>query len=139
MRDSAAVAAIPARGADSVPYATHRELAQGLLKHLTESFAGFILGAGGVGGSLLGIPFQPTAILLMDTTTPLLQLMAPTTPAGTFKHVNVATAAAAAVAIPAATKAVDGTWTQTLPTTLAPDGVTVTLLILGFRDVGGSL
>ena len=139
MRDSAAVAAIPAKGSESVPYATHRELAQGTFKHQTESYAGIILGAGAAGGSLAGIPFQPTAILLTETATPKLQAMVPTSPAGTFKHVNLITGATAAVAIPAATKQPDGTWTQTLPTTLAPDGVTVTLLILGFRDVGGSL
>lgn len=137
MRESAAFAAVPAKGSESVPYPTHREIVSGLLKHLTEAFVGEVVGAGGAGGDLAGIPFEPAVIVLSEGTGPILQAQLPGS-AGAV-DVNLITGAPAGTAIPAAVKQMDGTWTLSLPTALAPDGDTVSLLILGFREMAGSL
>ena len=48
------------------------------------------------------------------------------------------TGAAAAAAVTVAAVG-DGTYNITVPTGVAPDGDTVTMVVTGFRDVGGSL
>ncbi len=137
MRTSYAQSQIPAEGKDSVPYATHRDIVQGLLALLPEKYVGEIVGAGGAGGSLTGIPFEPATIEISDAAVPLLQKQFPGSSGKV--DVNQITGAAAAAAIPAATLQPDGTYTLALPTGLAPDGNTVTVEITGFRDVQGGL
>lgn len=121
-------------GAEDVPYATQIDIAKKFGKHMTECFVGEITGAGGAGGSLASIPFQPGIILISEATGPLLQLQVPGSSGAV--DINMITGAAAGTAIPAATQAVDGTWTQALPTGLAPDGDTVSVVCLGFRADG---
>lgn len=136
-RESYAQKQIPAQGKDRVPYPDHRQLANGMLALMTEAFVGEVLGAGAAGGDLAGIPFEPAVILLSEGTGPILQLQVPGSSAKV--DVNMISGAPAGTAIPAAVLQGDGTYTLSLPTGLAPDGDTVSLLILGFRDTQGSL
>ena len=136
-REAYAQKQIPAEGKDNVPYLDSRQLANGMLRHMTESFVGEVLGAGGVGGVLENIPFEPAAILVSEATGPFLQLQLPGSAAKV--DINMITGAAAGGAIPAATLEADGLYDLALPTGMAPDGDTASVLILGFRDVGGSL
>jgi hypothetical protein len=136
-RESYGEKQIPAAGHESPPYIDQREIINKFLRHGVESFMGEILGAGGAGGSLTGIPFEPAAILISDAAVPLGQLQFPGS-AGKV-DINLITLAAAGAAIPAATLQADGTYTLALPTGLAPDGNTVSVLIIGWRDVNGSL
>jgi hypothetical protein len=137
MRQQYAQSQVPTQGKDAVPYPTWLEIANKMFKHGAEAFVGEILGAAGAGGSLANIPFEPAVIVASDAAVPLLQAQLPGSAAKV--DIDMITGAAAAAAIPAAVQQPDGTWTLTLPTGLAPDGNTVSLLILGFRDVGGSL
>ena len=136
-RVSAAEAQIPATGAASVPYATHRELVNGLFAHSAEAFVAEGVGAGGAGVEITGIPFEPAVIVLSENTGPLLQLQFPT--AGGKVDINAITGAAAGEAIAAAVQQPDGTWSIQLTTTLAPDGDTASLICFGVRDVAGGL
>ena len=130
-RDNYAQSRIPT-SQDSVPYADHREIAQGLGKHMTDSFVGEVVGAGGAGGNLTGIPFEPAVIVLSEATGPSLQLQLPGSAAKV--DINMILGSAAAAAIPDATQETDGTWTIALPTALAPDGDTVSAWCLGFSS-----
>jgi len=130
-RDNYAQSQIPT-SQDSVPYADHREIAQGLGRHMTDSFVGEVVGAGGAGGDLTGIPFEPAVIYLSEATGPSLQLQLPGSAAKV--DINLITGAAAGTAVPDATQEADGTWTIALPTALAPDGDTVSAWCLGFSS-----
>lgn len=130
-RDNYAQSQIPT-SQEAVPYADHREIAQGLGRHMTDSFVGEVVGAGGVGGPLAGIPFEPAVIYLSEATGPSLQLQLPGSAAKV--DINLITGAAASTAVPNATQEVDGTWTIDLPTALAPDGDTVSAWCLGFSS-----
>jgi hypothetical protein len=116
-RDNYAQSQIPT-SQDAVPYADHREIAQGLGRHMTDSFVGEVVGDGG-DVDLTGIPFEPAVIYLSEATGPSLQLQLP---------------GSAGTAIPNATQEVDGTWTITLPVALAPSGDTVSAWCLGFSS-----
>jgi hypothetical protein len=133
-------ASIPASGAEGVPYFERRELINGVLAHSAEMFIGQVLGAGGVGGELTEVPFEPAVIEIINE--------AGATPTWT-KHVNLgsgfiglAVAAAAADATanaPTLTEVGDNDWTVGLVTGDAPDGETVTVICYGARDVNGGL
>jgi hypothetical protein len=137
MRDTYAETQIPAAGHESPPYIDQREIVNKFGLLYTEAFVGEILGAGGAGGSLANIPFQPAVIVLSEATGPLLQLQVPGS--GGAVDINMITGAAAGAAIPAAVKQADGTYTLSLPTGLVPDGDTASLLILGFREGANGL
>ncbi|HET6494946.1 MAG TPA: hypothetical protein VFH61_06235 [Thermoleophilia bacterium] len=122
-------------------YLDAAQIARGLGQHLTECFIGQVLGAGGVGGTLTGIPFNPAVIEIINE--------AGSAPAFT-KYVMLATpigvqiilAAADATSEAPAVSAVAGpprTWSALLDTADAPDGETVTVICYGARDVNGSL
>lgn len=137
MRESYAQKQIPAEGKDAVPYPTWRELIQLVGRHGAEMFVGEIVGAAGAGGTLEDIPYEPAAILVSEATGPLLQVQLPGSAAKV--DINMVTGAVAAVAIPDATLEADGLYDLALPVTIVPDGDTATVVIIGFRDVGGSL
>ena len=137
MRQSYAQDQVPTQGKDAIPYPSWLEIVQKIMKHGAEAFVGEVLGAGGAGGDLAGIPFEPAVIVLSENTGPLLQLQVPGS-AGKV-DINMISGAAAGTAIPAAVQQPDGTWTLSLPTGLVPDGDTASLVILGVRQVGGSL
>jgi hypothetical protein len=131
-RTTYAEAQIPT-GAEDVPYATQHDIATKFGKHITEAFVGEVTGAGGAGGDLTGIPFDPAIVLISEATGPLLQLQVPGSSGDV--DINMITGAAAGTAIPAAV-ASGSTWTISLPTGLAPDGDVVSVVCLGFREDG---
>jgi hypothetical protein len=98
-------------------------------------YAGEVVGAGGAGGVLSGIPFEPAVLLMSEATGPLLQWMLP----GSSGQVDIngITGAAAAAAPVVAADGAD--WKVTLPTGIAPDGDTVSVLCVGLPKAGGSL
>lgn len=133
-RTSYAEAQIPT-AVEDIPYPSHRKVA-GMLQHAAELFVGEVLGAGGVGGSLLGVPFEPGIIDVYEATGPTMVRRLPGA-AGAI-YINLITGAVIATTI-TVTQAVDGTWTVALPTALAPDGDTATVVCTGVKNVGGSL
>lgn len=132
-RTTYAEAQIPT-GAQDVPYATQHSIATKFGKHMTEAFVGEVTGAGGAGGDLTGIPFDPAIVLISEATGPALQLQVPGSSGDV--DINMITGAAAGTAIPAAVAQADGTWTISLPTGLAPDADVVSCVCLGFREDG---
>ncbi len=127
-------------GIQDVPYATFREIAQGILKHVGEMFVAEVLGAGGVGGTFV-CPFEPAVVIISEVTGPLLQIQFPGS-SGTVGINMVDGTAASADATYAAVDADDKSlgFTVTLPTGVVPDADTATVFVIGFRDViGGSL
>jgi hypothetical protein len=138
-RESTSQLNIPSKGSESVPYPTHREIVQGLLKHNAELFAAEVVGAGGAGGSFV-CPFEPGVLVMSEATGPLLQLMLPGS-AGQVDINAITGAAAAAAPVITAVDADDKSqgFTVALPTGIAPDGDTVSVLAIGFRDTDGSL
>ena len=118
-------------------YQDQRQIVRNLGKHLTEMYMGEVLGAGGAGGTLLLVPFEPAYVRVInaDGATPAVTEAAfSTNPA----HVTVIAAAALQATPVAKTQVGEGDWTVTLPTALAPDAETVVVIVHGFRDVGGS-
>ena len=135
-RQSYAESIVPAAGKDAIPYRDQRELANGSLRHAMDGYCGQVLGAGGAGGSLAGIPFEPMEIIVSEATGPTLVLQVRASSGDV--NINMITGAANA-SLPVVSQAVDGSWTIALPTALAPDGDTATVLVHGYRDIAGSL
>jgi hypothetical protein len=120
-------------------YQDQLAIVRNLGAHLTEAFIGQVAGAAGAGGDLENVPFEPALVVTLNDagSTPTVGLFA-LLGAGTV-GMTVAAAAAAAAADATVTQVASGNWTIGLPTGLAPDGETVTVLAFGFRDVAGSL
>lgn len=140
-RQSYAESEIPADGGEQVPYSDAFKIARGFLKHMGEMYCGQITGAGGAGGTLSGIPFEPAAVLIynLDAGTPFMQFSPPGRLGTAAEQLNIGAAAAAgSAAIPAGVLSGD-TYDLTLPTGLAGDGNVVEVIVWGFRDVAGSL
>ena len=135
-RESVAQLKIPATGSDSVPYPDFRQLLQGNLLHGVEAFVAEVLGAGGVGGTFV-CPFEPAFVLISEVTGPLIQAQFPGS-SGTVGINLVDGTAAAADATYTAVDVDDKSqgFTIALPTGVAPDGDTATVLCFGFRDAG---
>ena len=139
-RESTAQLAIPAKGSESVPYATHREIVQGLLKHGDESFAVELTGAGGVGASFV-CPFEPAEVEAYDTAATIIAQKLVQGSSGPV-NINLLTGAPAAADITVAAVDVDDKslgFTVTLPTGVAADGKTLHVICRGYRDTAGSL
>lgn len=128
-------------GAETPVYQDQRQVVRKLGAHLEECFMGQVTGAGGAGGDLAGIPFEPALVEIINEAgaTPAWAKYAMlATPIG----VRIAAAAVDATADAPAVAVVAGppqTWTLTLDTADAPDAETVTVIVYGFRDVAGSL
>lgn len=135
MRQSYAETQIPAGVAD-VPYPDHHKIVRGLGRHMTEMYAGEVTGAGGAGGSLLNVPFEPAMVRVVrpHATTSILNLTIFAASATTSVNEKDGTVGTNATK----TKVADGNWTVGLPTGIAPDGVTVQVIVHGFADAGGS-
>lgn len=119
-------------------YQDQKQIVRQLGAHLTESFVGQVVGAGGAGGSLENVPFEPAVIIVTEATGPTLtlSLRGGLLPA----DVEVLMTTGAVNANPPVVSQVGaGDWTIALPTALAPDGDTATVLVMGLRDVAGSL
>jgi hypothetical protein len=140
-RESTAQLAIPSTGSESVPYATHREIVQGLLKHQTEKFAAQVLGAGGAGDSFV-CPFEPAEIEVYVPATPLAQKSVPSDAGGATIAINLIDGTdAAGDPVVAAVDADDKSqgYTVTLPTGVLPDAAVGHVVCTGYRDTNGSL
>ena len=127
---------IPATGAESIPYKDNRELVNGALRHVAECFVGRVVGAAAAGGSLLNVPFEPAIIDVSEATGPTLVRQIRATSGNV--NLNMITGAANAV-LPVVTQVGPNDWTIALPTGLAPDGDTATVVVTGFRAIAGSL
>jgi hypothetical protein len=106
--------------------------------HVSECYIGEVLGAGGVGGTLTEVPFQPAYVRVLnaDGATPAVtEAVFSTNPA----HITVILAAALQATPVALTQVGENDWTITLPTALAPDGETVVVVAFGVRDTDGGL
>jgi hypothetical protein len=139
MRESYIESQIPEPTASPI-YLDAQQIARGLGRHLTESFLGSVTGAGGVGGTITGVPFEPVivrAINAAGATPAVHESFFPDT--GTARHVTTAAAAAANATPPTLTQVGENNWTVTLPVGMAPNGETLLVHIIGFRPVGGSL
>lgn len=124
---------------ETTPYQDQRQIVRGLGAHLGEMWMAQAAGAGGAGCDIEGVPFEPALVEIIN--------QAGATPAwskciypagGSAIGVTIAAAAAAATA-PTLTQAAEGDWDIAIPTALAPDGETVTVIVYGFRDVASSL
>lgn len=126
------------QGRTDVPYAQRAEIANALLRHATETFVGQVVGAGGAGGAIVNVPFEPSIILMSEATGPTLSLLV--RGGGLAADVAVDMVLGGVNATPAVvTQVGPGDWTVTLDTAEAPDGDTATVVILGFKQAGGSL
>jgi hypothetical protein len=136
-RASAAEIAIPANGAESVPYPTHRELVGSLFLHGAEVFVGKVLGAGGAGGNV-DVPFDPAIVLVSEATGSTLRMLMP---GGVAEAEIDMVTGAAATGITVTTRDPGPPVVNAnvaLATALAPDGDTATVICIGARDVNGS-
>lgn len=133
-RESAAQAAIPADGAASVPYASHREMVGGLFLHGAEVFIGKITGAGAAGGNV-DVPFDPAIVITSEATAPTLRMFMPG--GETEDEINMIDGTAA-TGITVTPKAGVTPANVALDTVLAPDGDIATVICIGARDVAGS-
>lgn len=130
---------IAIQGATETPvYQDQRQIVRQLGAHLSESFVGQVVGAGGAGGDLENVPFEPAVIIVSEATGPTLTLSIRGGAMPADVEVLMTTGAVNANP-PVVSQVGEGDWTISLPTALAPDGDTATVLVMGLRDVGGSL
>lgn len=131
---------IPETGAEQVPYKDNRELVNGALRHMAEMFCGQVLGAGGAGGDLLNVPFEPAAIEIINEAGATPTWIKYVNINGTLIGVTVAAAVADGTAnAPTLTEVGDNDWTIGVDTADAPDGETVTVIVYGYRNIAGGL
>jgi hypothetical protein len=137
MRETARENAIQA-ATETPIYQDQRQIVRQLGAHLTEAFIGQVVGAGGAGGAIENIPFEPAIIEVYEPTGPTASKLI--RGGGLAADVAVNAISGAVNATPAVvTQVGPGNWTVTLDTAEAPDGDTATVIIYGVRNVGGSL
>ena len=125
-RESYAQKQIPT-GVDSIPHPTQRELANGQFKYASEVFYAVVLGAGGAGAELEGIPFEPVEVKTINKDA--IGMNSSFVDGGAINLVT----GAAGTAVPVAA---DGeTYTASVPTALAPDGENVYVICTGARGL----
>jgi len=124
------------RGTAGVPYADRAESAEAM-RHAAEVFVGTVTGAGGVGGVLSGIPFEPAIVDLYEPAAPVMQRDLPGV-AGARVKVNLITGAAAATAFVIAPDTAPNTWKVTFAVGHIANAAVATIVCTGFRPVGGS-
>lgn len=123
-------------GIESIPYLDPLTLAQGMFRHAPNIFMGSVTGAGGAGDTLEGVPFEPALVVALNPAggTPAVHISAFGDAAD---HVTIA-AATAANANPPVLSGSDNDWDVALPTQMAPNGETLTVICIGFAQLGGS-
>jgi hypothetical protein len=141
-REQFADSTIPENGAAQVPYKDNRELINGTLKHTAEVFIGQVTGAGGAGGTLAGVPFDPAMIETINE--------AGAAPSNS-KYAMLATGA---IGVQIILGALDATSEAPVVTRVpgppvsfdilidvadAPDAEVTTVICTGARDIGGGL
>lgn len=135
MRARYAEEQIPEAGKEAVPYPDYAQVVNKLLKHTAEAQLRSVTGAGGAGGTIEGIPFEPAVVIAINAAG-----ATPTTFVSMFggdaaRHVSIAAATAANANPPV--KSGSGTdWDLAIPTQMAPNGESLSVLILGFSDAG---
>ena len=139
MRSSYAAQQIPASGSVDVPYVDQRTLVQGILRHSAEKYVQKITGAGGAGGSIAAVPFQPAIVEAINQAGGAPAYYKSVFASDAAIHMSVILATAANATPPVLTDNGDGTWKVALPTAMAPDGEVVTVVITGVNDIAGGL
>lgn len=133
-RASSARLSIPT-AVEQVPYSTPRELVQGLFKHGSEVFCAEVVGAGAAGGSFV-CPFEPATIEVTEVTGPILNKQYPGSSGAIAIDLIDGTAGVLSTVAPVDADDLSLGFTVTLPTTLAPDGDTATVICTGFSGEG---
>lgn len=137
---------IPA-ATDRPKYPDHREVVRNLGQHLSEVYIAKVTGAGGAGGVVEGVPFEPAVIEAINPggASPAWYKSVYTND-GSQVHIQSVTSGAGTTDIavnanpPTLAEDTGPTdWDVTVPTQMAPNGETVTLVIYGSRDVNNSL
>ena len=141
MRESHAESAIPT-GVESPVYLDAKQIARGLGRHLTEAFIGQVTGAGGAGGTLSGVPFNPGVIEVINEAGAAPAFTKYAMLASGAIGVQIILAAADATAAAPVVSSVAGppvTFDVLLDTADAPDAEVVTVICYGVREGNGSL
>lgn len=135
-RSSYAENQIPADGSSGIPYPDYHQVVKGVFKHGSELFIGTVTGAGGAGGTLEGVPFEPVLVVCLNPagSTPAVHISAFGAAAD---HMTIA-AASAANANPPVISGSGVDWDVALTTQMAPDAEVLTVLCWGCREAGGS-
>lgn len=119
---------------ESIPYLDPLTLAQGMFKHAASFHMGTVTGAGGVGGTLEGVPFEPAIIVCLNPAG-----VAPAVHISTFgdaaDHVSIILATAANATPPVITGSAND-WDVALPIGMAPDAEVLTVICIGFAALG---
>lgn len=130
---------------ETAVYQDQKQIVRTLGSHVVEAYMLQGDGAGGAGVTFTGVPFEPAKLEVMNeagaTATHSIYFYPD---GGTAIGVDVAAAVADGTAnAPTITRVVAAsgavTWTIVVPTAVAPDGETVTVLATGFRAVASSL
>jgi len=140
-RESHAEAQIPADGGEATPYPDMYKVARSFMQHSSECFVGQVTGAGGVGGVLTGVPFNPAIIETINeagSAPSHSKYVMLATPIGIQTILAVADATAEAPVV-AEVAGPPKTWSVTIDVADAPDGEVTTVICWGVRDVNGSL
>jgi hypothetical protein len=126
-------------GVERPVYQDSRDIVRGFGQHIPEMFIGQVTGAGGAGGSLLNVPFEPILMEVINeagATATWHKFVNFGTPIG----ISIAAAAADGTAnAPTVTRVGANDFTVALNTTVAPDAEVCTVICYGIRDVNGSL
>lgn len=138
MRESHAELQIPT-GRQDVPYGDQRTLVNGVFRHQTEMFIGKVTGAGGVGGALTGVPFEPAYIKCLNEAGANPAVYDSVFASDAAIHTETILAVAINANPPVVTRVGAGNFTIALPTEMAPNTEVVTVLVFGARDLAGSL
>lgn len=137
-RETYAESQIPTGVAD-VPYADQTKVARGYLKHSPECFIGQVTGAGGVGGELTGVPFEPAIVEVLNQAGAVPAYHKSIFASSGAVHATIAAATAANATPPVLTQVDENDWTVALPVGMLPNAEVATVIVWGVRSVGGSL
>jgi len=128
---------LPADGAAAIPYKDNRELVNGVLRHGAEKFYGSVVGAGGIGGTLVNVPFEPAAIKAINAAGATPAVHESIFATGGAVHTTTAAAVAANATPPTLAQVGTNDWTITFPVGMLPNGETLTVEVTGARDIAG--
>jgi len=126
-------------GVESAVYLDARQIARALGKHNAECFIGKATGAGGVGGSITGIPFEPAVVQAINSAGAAPAVHDSVFASSGAVHVTTILAVAANATPPTKTKVADNNWTLAFPVGMLPNAEVMTAVIYGVRDVAGGL
>jgi hypothetical protein len=125
-------------GVESAIYQDPRQIVRHLGSLLTETYLAKVTGAGGAGGVIEGVPFEPAVIQAFRITDTAAFYKSVLATDGAL-HLQVIAAAGENDNPPTIEEQEDGTWNVTIPTQMAPNDAVVVVEIRGSRAVEGSL